>query len=340
MHLINNTPFQALTVPTVCQQDKNHLIVVIKASFDIEANSQVLKISDEQQEIFLADEYWGEADKSSLRYETDIALIKPQTDMVVIGSVYPANGSARVVDAGVSIGPLQKVIRVFGNRNWEKGLTGYQISSPEVFECMPLYYENAYGGSYANPHNELPISDERNPVGKGYVEKKSKYIPKEVALPNLENPSHLITDIQDQPVPWSTGFVARSWLPRRNYAGSYDVEWKKKRNPLLPVDFDERAHNAASAGLLAAQYMQGGEPVKLVNLSQDGLLVFNLPNFKFTIESYMRNQRCQHQAVLDTIVIEPDEKRVCLTWRSSFQIHWNLAMIEWIKVTSPKGKYN
>lgn len=340
MHLINNTPFQAVSLPAVCQQDRNHLIVVIKASFDIDTSSQVLKISDEQQEVLLADEYWGEADKSSLRYETDIALIKPQADMVVIGSAYPSNGSSRVVDAGVSIGSLQKVIRVFGNRVWSKELTGYQMSSPEIFESMPLNYENAYGGSYTNPHSKLTECDERNPVGKGYIKKKSKYIPDEFPLPNLENPNQLITNFRDQPAPWSTGFIARSWLPRRTFTGNYDAEWEKNRNPLLPVDFDDRAHNGASTGLLSTQYLQGGELVKLVNVSQDGPLAFNLPHVNFSIESYVRNKRYQHQAVLDTVIIEPDEKRVCLTWRSSFQIHWNLAMIEWIKISSAIGKNN
>lgn len=339
MHLINQTPFQMLAVPMTCQQDRNHLVIVVKATFDIEANRQ-LKISDVQQQLHLTDSYWGEAGQSSLRYETDLARIKPQADVAVIGSVYPAKGSATVVDSQVTFGSLRKTIRVFGDRYWEKRGSDYKATRPAAFESMPLNYENAYGGSYTNPHSELRTCDERNPTGKGYIEKGAEHIPDGCALPNLENPAGLITHVNDQPAPWSTGFVAKSWLPRRSLTGSYDSVWERDRNPLVPEDFDDRAHNAASAGLLVAQFPQGGERVELVNMSQQGPLSFNLPAARFKIESAVRGQRQQHQSVLDTITIEPDNNCVCCTWRSSFNIHWNLSMIEWIKVSFANRAHN
>lgn len=334
MHLINKTPFQVLALPTVCQNDNNHLVVIVKATFDIDTRKQFLNTSDHQQDIFLADQYWGEETDSSLRYEADIALIKPQADVAVNATAYPENGLARVVDAGISIGSMKKTVRVFGQRHWEKAGGGYHISAPQTFETMPLLYENAYGGTGSDARADgVKIADQRNPVGKGYVAPESKFPPEDCALPNLENPDNLIRNWRDQPEPWGLGFIARHWLPRKTFTGSYDLDWEKNRNPLLPRDFKNRAHNAASFGLVAEQYLEGGEEVKLVNLSQAGPLSFILPKYGFHIESHIRNQGNRHQAVLDTVVIEPDDNRVYMTWRTSFQVHWNLSMINWIKVS-------
>lgn len=334
MHLANKTPFQVLAFPTVCQNDNNHLIVIVKATFDIDNRKQFLNTSDQQQDIFLADQYWGDATDSSLRYEADIALIKPQTDVAVNATAYPENGSARVMDASISIGSMKKIVRVFGHRQWEKVGGGYQISAPQTFDNIPLLYENAYGGGSPDARDdEVRVADQRNPVGKGYIASESKFPPEDYALPNLENPDNLIQNWRDQPEPWGLGFIARHWLPRKTFTGSYDSDWERNRKPLLPRDFEDRAHNAASYGLAAEQYLEGGEVVKLTNLSQAGPLSFSLPKYGISIESHIKNQSNYRQAILDTVVIEPDDKRVCMTWRTSFQVHWNLSMISWIKVT-------
>jgi len=332
VHLINNTPFQTLAVPTVCHQDKNHLVIIVKASFDIVAGSDVLSVSDEQQEILLADKFWGEPDQSSLRYESDIALVKPGTDVAVIGSIYPDNPPVRVAEAVINVGSYRKTIRVSGDRYWAKGRVGYQISSPEPFDKMALVYENAYGGQCLNADSEMPSFDERNPCGKGFIDIKSKVIPEALALPNLENPQQLISDIKQQPDPWCCGFVSRAWAPRKNFTGTYDEDWLKNRNPLLPVDFDINVNNAASAGLIVKPYLQGGELVQLENLSPQGRLSFHLPTIDLKTETSVKAERNQHQMVMDTLVIEPDKARVSLTWRTSRQVNWNLSMIEWIKI--------
>lgn len=337
MHVINKTPFQVATVPTVCHQDTNHLVIVIKASFDMNIAQQGLSLCNDQQDVLFEEVYWGEPGKSSLRYEADIALQKLQTDIIVNATAYAEKGTARTLDTGISIGALQKVVRVFGDRYWEKKGIGYGISHPQVFEKMPVIYENAYGGSKLDVDKGICVGDERNPVGKGYVDPAAKQPEQGQPLPNLENPVNLIRDWRDRPDPWGYGFIARHWAPRKTLTGTYDAQWSKGRSPLLPSDFDPHSYNSASQGLKAQHYFEGGEPVKLVNLSLSGPISFTLPYYRFNIESYVNNRRNQHQVVLDTILIEPDELRVYMTWRTSFQVHWNLAMIEWIKVSSPEG---
>ncbi|MFT5659220.1 MAG: hypothetical protein ACI9KN_002503 [Gammaproteobacteria bacterium] len=121
-------------------------------------------------------------------------------------------------------------------------------------------------------------------------------------------------------------------MPRRTYAGTYDEAWLKNRSPLLPLDFHFNVNTAASIGLAFSPYLQGGELVQLENLSRQGKLTFHLPAIELKIETAIRGERNRHAAVMDTIVIEPDEGRVSITWRAAVQIHWNLSMIEWIKI--------
>jgi hypothetical protein len=336
MHIINKTPFQVLALPTVCHEDKNHLLVIIKASFEFNAGNSGVSLCDKQLDIFLEDKYWGEEGESSLRYEADMALVKPKTDVIVNGNAYSGNKPVRALDVGIQVGSLNKVIRVFGNRYWVKSGSAYQITGPEPFEVMPMTYENAYGGRVKDEEAGITHGDERNPVGKGFILPSLNRPESGLPLPNLENPAQLITNWQHKPEPCGTGYIARSWLPRKILSGTYDEQWLQQRSPLMPEDFDIHSNNAASPGLQAEPYLQGGEAVKLVNLSQSGPINFTLPEFRFTIESSVQNRRSQHSSVMDTLLIEPEYMRLSMVWRVSFQIHWNPAMIDWIRVTSPE----
>ena len=55
---------------------------------------------------------------SSYKYEPEVALCKPATDVVLIGHAQPPGGGATQVDVGIKVGPVQKVARVFGDRFW------------------------------------------------------------------------------------------------------------------------------------------------------------------------------------------------------------------------------
>ena len=333
MHLVNKTPFQVMAVPSVCARDDNHLLVLVKGTFDIDPTSPRLTLCDEQKPVQLEDQFWGEPGQSSLRLESELAIVKPAADVVVLGSVYPQAEGATATDASVRVGQTQKTVRAFGPRHWVRAATGMQVSAPALMAPVPLVYENAYGGLYTDPDTGQVMQDERNPVGQGYLPDADCAVPDAHPLPALENPEQLIGKPGDQPDPWSMGFVAQSWWPRRQLMGTYDAKWQATRNPLLPADYDDRANNAASAGLVCAGHLQGGEPVELINLSPSGRLQFTVPRQGVRVETSMRNEPGQHVAALDTMIIEPDERQVTLSWRVAIPIHWNLAMIDWVRVS-------
>ena len=337
MHLINQSPFQAIAVPSICHEDKHHVVVVIKGTFGIGDPEQGVFISGKQEKVNLEDVYWGEPGKFSLKYESDLAISKPGTDVALIGKARSPRGAVKQLDVSLRAGPLHKVIRVFGNRYWEKTGTGWKMTEPEPFESMPLVYEFAYGGTdpWQKP-DELPDTDMRNPVGRGYGSKQSHRATKQIKLPNLELPDQLITDLRQQPEPAGFGFVARNWLPRSALLGTYDEAWEKERNPLLPEDFDPLSYSAASPGLRSDEHFIGGEQVVIDNVSASGQLSFTLPQNQIKVITYINEQRTEHPTKLDTVIIEPGRKRVMLSWRVAIPCHWNLSMIEWIKVMEVK----
>lgn len=68
-------------------------------------------------------------------------------------------------------------------------------------------------------------------------------------------------------------------------------------------------------------YPQGGEEVELRSLTPSGLLRFRLPERRMPVTFIPhRGKDVTRQAMLDTIVIEPDAQRLTLTWRSSLAL--------------------
>ena len=137
-------------------------------------------------------------------------------------------------------------------------------------------------------------------------------------LPNLEDPKHLISSYTDKPPPAGFGFISPNWEPRAQYAGTYDETWQKERMPLLPLDFDRRFFNAASPGLVAPGYLRGDEPVMITNASPNGRLTFNLPGIPPPRVKVALRGNKEHvlQTNLDTVIINTDENKVFLLWRS------------------------
>ena len=118
--------------------------------------------------------------------------------------------------------------------------------------------------------------------------------------------------------------IGRNWKARYPYAGTYDQNWIDNIFPFLPADFDERYYQAAPEDQQTG-YPEGGEEVQLLNLTPVGRTRFLLPTVDVPVVFFRRNQDPEHhQAVLDTVVIEPDLGRVLMTWRASVPLKKNM----------------
>jgi hypothetical protein len=134
--------------------------------------------------------------------------------------------------------------------------------------------------------------------------------------PQIEDPADLIRSIRSKPAPAGVGAIGPGFEPRARYAGTYDDRWERERMPLPPLDFDERHNQVAAPGLICSSYLRGGEAVTLVGLHPEGPLQFALPKLAFYVGSETANGRHEHRPVLDTVLLEPNERQFELTWRA------------------------
>jgi len=204
-------------------------------------------------------------------------IYRPQTDVIVRGTVYTYGSPARVVEAGIRIGERFHMAHVSGSRVCRVHERRIVFTEPEFFEAMPLRYENAYGGRDrfaekcfldAIPERSkqkiipfLPVNLEqfspfvypRNPAGKGFVICEDLGPIDGLELPNLEDPNDLLTPGRlicgglhrwvRQPLPVGFGPVNPIWFPRIAMLGCcpvyqpQDVRFPEIERSLLPQDF-------------------------------------------------------------------------------------------------------
>ena len=310
LQLKNNSPFAATIALFPNEQGVDTLYLIVKASFNIGSQWTLL---DMQLPPVAADIYWTEPGKSSLKAASDFHLGKPATDIIITGHASAPEGKqAKQLDVSARIGQVHKTIRVYGDRTWQHG----QITEPKLFQSMPLVYEKAFGG--VHEENGNIISGElRNPVGIGYAGKRSEQDMHGMPLPNLENPAQLIQKFTDQPDPVCFGYVAPSWRPRANYAGTYDDAWQKNRAPYLPDDFDKRCFNMAHPDLIYPGFIKGGEPVHITGMHPKGDLQFTIPQVKLASKISVRKRIESPQFDLETLIIEPSQLQLSMVWKAA-----------------------
>jgi hypothetical protein len=130
------------------------------------------------------------------------------------------------------------------------------------------------------------------------------------------------------------GFVPRHERPRATFAGTYDETWKNSRAPFLPADFDYRFFQAAYPGLISQTYLRGDEPLQLANASPDGPITSRLPGVTVDVEVRLDKAPERTRAALDTVILEPEERRLILIWRKMTPIYGPMSMLKAVGVTS------
>ncbi|MGW8392271.1 DUF2169 family type VI secretion system accessory protein [Pseudoduganella sp. HUAS MS19] len=307
----NRTPYEAAGG---WGRDKNGVhewIVVVKGTFDITADGRTV-LAQEQIAPLLAPEHHGAPGSSSLRYEADLVAAKPTTDILLNGTACAPEGRPSTEFAiGMSVGPVRKVLRVTGERHWERGVLGVRPSVTSPVERLPIMYERAYGGY--DRHDPDPAKhrlEARNPVGCGLASAGLRQPGQ--PLPNFSYPDGSV----EQAGPAGFGALDCSWSPRRELAGTYDERWQQQRMPLLPEDWEPHSLQCAPADQRPPAPLRGGEAVNLVNLTPGGLLRFALPKIHLTFNTLIDGRTIEHRARVASVIIEPDYPRVIMVWQS------------------------
>lgn len=326
----NDTPFEPMIAVFPDIEGVDTLHAFMQATFTFHGSK--LDVAEQQVPVPLADEYRGSPARSSMLRAGELHLGKPSTDVVMVGDAWATPGyPIAEMDVELAVGPVRKFVRVFGDREWH-GISGHSISHPVPFERMPLVYERAFGGILEIDKEGNPTRiDGRNPIGAGPARLGRQGEATLRRLPNLEDPFDLIQSPSDEPAPACFGFVAPSWEPRRFFAGTYDEAWATMRAPFLPRDFDCRFLNVAPPGLVCNTFLEGGEPIHVRGASPTGPIHARLPRCELDVSVRISRKTHSVQMRLQTVLVEPNENRLGLSFHGMFRCDKRVLEVEEIR---------
>jgi hypothetical protein len=313
LQIENYTPFAADRAVLLDKDGGKVWVVVVKGTFRIEADGQCV-LHEQQEPVVRVPQYTGQPGLSTLVRDNELVVDHPGTTLTLNASAYaPSGREAQTLTVGVEAGPITKYLHVSGDRWWVRSALRLSITDPAPFERMPITWERAFGGSGRSPDTVGQPYD-RNPSGTGFAPAQDL---EGTALPNIEYPHDVVRSVRSRPAPAGFSAVPGSWSPRRELAGTFDDEWLASRSPLWPQDCDPRHHLAAPADQVSPKPFRGGELVVLKNLTPDGLMRLQLPSVYFGFDTYLRRGRTSHRAQLDRVIIEPDDRKLVMVWRTA-----------------------
>jgi hypothetical protein len=331
MHkVVNATSFAAAVAPSQDRDGRDLAVAVVKATFRLDARGAVSPAPpDAQVPVAIADIHHGDPARTSVRWASDVSPPKPGTDVAVVGHAY--GRGRREIEAGFAIGRLQKVVVASGPRLWVGGFP-VAIAGPVPFEKVPLRYENAFGGAYEEAGK--PVAWPENPVGVGFA----KAVVDRAPLPSIELRNGRYRSVKDRPTPGGLGFVPPGWKQRARFAGTFDAAWERTRRPLLPADVDERFWNTVPQDQVLHPKLQGGETLVLQNLHPEAERVaIAIPRLAFTAAFRVRDAETVLPMAADTLLVEPDEGRMAITFRAILPVGDDLKRLASVLFREKRG---
>ena len=306
--IVNLTEYQAAPLVSTDREGRWQVTVTVKASYAWDETGAAIPIN--ALPILLADEFAGEPASSGLLRASEVSQPKPKLDVLLAGAIVFARPIAEI-DVELIVGTrLRKRARVFGDRIWQPGIAAdLAPSRPRPVTRVPIAWERCYGGS--DPV-DAKRSDPRNPAGSGVVRDPKTLHGK--PAPNFEDPRNLLPARLTRPAPIGFGPIAAHWQQRLALAGTYDEAWEKSRRPLCPEDFSPKYFNLAPLDQQLDGYVVG-EEMRLVNLTTATRDRIRLPSLKVPVTVATSEVLDETTAVVDTVIIEPEERRLSLLAR-------------------------
>jgi len=292
MELVKDTPMEVGWLVWSPNRGRTAITVAVKATFDLPEDG-VAELAAEQRPL-TGDEHHDDDIERSLRWASDLELLKPQGECWVVGSFHAPHGLP--VDRSVaafSVGAVGKQLAVSGDRVWRTGGAG---EAAEI-TSLPLTWERAFGG---------PGFD-ANPVGRGLVGRE---------LPNVEDPAALVQSSDQRPRPAGFAPLPRAWKVRSRHAGTYDQRWLAERYPSFADDLDYRYFLCAPEDQRVAGFWQGDEEIRLRHLHPlHASLRAQLPGMRAQAFLVRGGELTDVGLRLDTIAIDADAGQAVCVWR-------------------------
>ncbi len=335
MELHNSSKLQAAYAGALFKSGRNGLVVVAKGSWPITTDKKV-KLLPESQRLAIqeTDTFTGEPGLSSPLYENDFATNKLRCDVIMHASAHsPSADPVKQMQVGLELNDISKHFMVTGACVWTKYLG---LTEPEPFSSQPINYDIAFGGSDLSKQDkgEVKVCME-NLVGRGFMPNHSRKQIEGIAGPQTHEINEPIYFKSQLYKPQSFGPIARNWMPRAQFGGTYDQHWIDHVRPFLPDDFDEQFYQCAPPDQQTA-YLKGGEWVTLHGVSPNGTLRFQIPKqsvYMAVIDHKGKEHVLPPRA--DTLIIEPELNRFSIVWRVNWPLYRSPEEVDVILVGTP-----
>jgi hypothetical protein len=274
-------------------------------------------------EILFEDICEGDPATSASVSEQDIAPGKNGTDLI-IRAIARSPGAKPAPDWPVGVSVVDKLhysFRVRGPSQWRHGMFGWKLAEPEPVTEVPITYTLAYGGAVAGADESHPDVFEFNPSGIGFATSESLKNQGPFAAPQIgELAEFMSANPETAMTVHGFGPIAKSWLPRRRHAGTFDKAWQQTRHPRMPKDYSLAFWNAAPNPLQVSPPLAGNEIIQLTGISHAAEPVtIKLPEVALTLRMGGEDNRYQDM-VLDTILLDVRDQAMenhtlTLLWR-------------------------
>ncbi len=305
--------------PMLDRHGNDVAVVVSKVAYSVSPAGRVSLVYRPVRTGDIQDERGG------LRYPSDLADDKPGTDVVLVGTSRPPRGKS--IDrqlAWLSVGPLRKVVQVFGRRLYTADFSGVVPGPPATLGETPLRYDLAFGGIDRSGGGWA--DEPHNPLGRGFALDPKSLIGTEA--PRLEPVADPRTGRVPHPSHGCFAPIPPDWEPRRSLVGTHDLEWVEKRAPVRPRDFSTKHHLFAVPELHSDEPLTGDEPFEVGGVLAEGLWKFQLPRYAFSFFVKLATDEAPRELSthLDTVLVDADERVVELVYRASFVLprKWEL----------------
>ncbi|RJE86545.1 DUF2169 domain-containing protein [Paracoccus onubensis] len=277
-------------------------------------------------ELALTDIFMGEPAMTPLLEEQDIAPFKPATDVIVIGVAKAPGGEARSdwpvalsIENTDGTSRLRWGFHVRGATVWQRHWRQWRQGKARPTTEVPLDYTLAYGGTLRGQDGTPVEYFEENPAGIGFATPAALNGADERPAPQIGELGEFMA-AGEPTLPMSVrGFrhIAKTWMPRRASAGTFDEAWEQDRHPRMPLDFDAAFWNSAPTALQVKPYLQGNETILLEGFDpRPGPVRLPLPATCLSIQ-LAGDAQTEAMMTLDTVVIDLLEAPVMdLTWRT------------------------